>query len=152
MIADNLKKFNKSVNALVLDASYAAIDLLMKKMQEADIDIDDLKDIILEVREDIKKSLTEAVTVKATKKAKKEKKDPSAPKIATTAFMFFSNEVRPKIREEEPELKLTEISKKIGAMWKEMDEDDKKPYNDKAARDKVRYEKEKAAYAEANKK
>jgi HMG (high mobility group) box len=39
-----------------------------------------------------------------------------------------------------------EVGKILGAKWKELPEEDRKPYEEQAAKDKERYEKEKAAY------
>merc|ERR1712136_562617 len=51
---------------------------------------------------------------KAKRKAKKKKKDPNAPKRPTSAYFFYAGEVRPGIREEQPELKITEVMSLIG--------------------------------------
>jgi len=48
--------------------------------------------------------------------------------------------------EENPDMKLTDVSKKIGELWKALSEDDKKPYQVKAEKDKVRAAKEKEEY------
>ena len=77
---------------------------------------------------------------------KKGMKDPNAPKRALNPYMFFGKEVRQTIRDENPEMKMTEISKKIGVMWKELSEEDKVKYNDLAEKDKERYLSEKAKY------
>ena len=47
---------------------------------------------------------------KAAKKGKgKKKKDPNAPKRGQSSFMFFSNEVRSKVKEENPDFSFGEI-------------------------------------------
>ncbi|CAN0552463.1 unnamed protein product, partial [Ectocarpus sp. 8 AP-2014] len=43
-------------------------------------------------------------------------------------------------------MKVTEISKVLGARWREMDDNDKAPFQKKADKDKARYQKEMAAY------
>ena len=45
-----------------------------------------------------------------------------------------------------------EYGKLIGAQWRELTDADKKPYEKEAAKDKARYEKEKAAYEKKSKK
>ncbi|GAA5862052.1 hypothetical protein JCM8547_001570 [Rhodosporidiobolus lusitaniae] len=87
---------------------------------------------------------------RATKATTKAKKDPNAPKRPLSAYMHFSQDQRASVKEENPEVKFGEIGKILGARWKELDEDDKKPYEEKAKADKARYEKEKAAYEEEN--
>jgi len=80
------------------------------------------------------------------KKQKKKKKDPNAPKRPTSAYFFYAGDVRPGIREENPDMKITEVMSMIGAQWRELDEDEKKPYHEQAAKDRKRYEKEMKAY------
>jgi len=89
-------------------------------------------------------------STKATKKEKapraaKPKKNPNAPKRPLSAYMFFSQDWRERIKTENPEAGFGEIGKLLGAKWKEMEEEDKKPYNEQAAADKVRAEREKEA-------
>lgn len=49
---------------------------------------------------------------KTTKKKSKKKKDPNAPKRALSAYMYFSMEQRPKVKEEDPSLKFGDIGNK----------------------------------------
>lgn len=60
----------------------------------------------------------------AGKKAKP-KKDANAPKKPKSAFIFYGAQVRPQILKDHPELKQTEIMKKVGEMWKAATEEDK---------------------------
>lgn len=43
------------------------------------------------------------------------------------------------VREENPDMKITEISKVLGARWREMDDAQKKPFQKKADADKERW-------------
>lgn len=54
--------------------------------------------------------------------------------------------VRSKLTEENPEMKLTEMAKKMGDMWKALE--DKREYEEKAAVAKATYAEELAAYYE----
>ncbi|KDQ54550.1 hypothetical protein JAAARDRAFT_49184 [Jaapia argillacea MUCL 33604] len=76
----------------------------------------------------------------------KAKKDPNAPKRALSAYMFFSSDWRERIKAENPDAGFGEVGKLLGAKWKEMDDEEKKPYVEQAAKDKERAEEEKAAY------
>jgi hypothetical protein len=49
-------------------------------------------------------------------------------------------EKRPEIQADHPELKLPDISKKVGAQWKALSESEKKPYEEKAQKQKAAYE------------
>jgi len=83
---------------------------------------------------------------KATKASEKKKKDPNAPKRGLSAYMFFANEQRDKVREENPGIKFGEVGKLLGEKWKALSEKQRAPYDAKAAADKKRYEQEKEAY------
>lgn len=49
---------------------------------------------------------------------KKAKKDPNAPKKPMTAYMLWLQEVRNSIKEDNPGISVTDVSRKAGAMWK----------------------------------
>ncbi|KXZ45334.1 hypothetical protein GPECTOR_56g431 [Gonium pectorale] len=72
-------------------------------------------------------------------KKKRKPKDPNAPKKNLSAFMYFSNSNRDKVKSENPGAKFGEIGKLLGERWKAMSSDDKAQYEAMAARDKVRY-------------
>jgi len=77
---------------------------------------------------------------------KRAKKDPSAPKRNMSAYLFFSNIRRHDVKKERPELSFSEIAKVLSKMWKEMEPEDKKPFDDMARNDKIRYFKEKKEF------
>lgn len=103
----------------------------------------------------------------------KSKKDPAAPKRPLSAYMFFSQDHREKVKTENPDAgfgtylveiltvcatiadfvsylrfcnRAGDVGRLLGAKWKEMSDAEKKPYLDMANRDKLRAEAEKAAY------
>ena len=88
---------------------------------------------------------TPAKSPKRVKKVKKVK-DPNAPKRNLSAYFFFMNDQRPKVVKSNPDLKVTEVGKKLGELWRAMSDSEKAPYVKKADADKIRYEKAKAAY------
>lgn len=57
---------------------------------------------------------------------------PPRPKRSPTAFFIYLNESREKIKKENPEMKVTEISSLALKQWKELSEEDKKEYIEKA--------------------
>lgn len=78
-------------------------------------------------------------------KRKKSPKD--GPKRAKSAYLFFCDDMRPQIKEENPEMSATEITSELGRRWgqvKEQGEKAVKRFNDLAATDKARYEREKS--------
>uniref|UniRef100_A0A7S0WQ82 FACT complex subunit SSRP1 n=1 Tax=Chlamydomonas leiostraca TaxID=1034604 RepID=A0A7S0WQ82_9CHLO len=80
------------------------------------------------------------------KKRGRKKKDPNAPKGAISAFMYFSNALRDKVKEENPGIKFGEVGKLMGERWKAATAEDKAPYEAMAREDKARYAKAMAAY------
>tara|TARA_Y100001935_G_scaffold71012_1_gene59326 strand:+ start:171 stop:593 length:423 start_codon:yes stop_codon:yes gene_type:complete len=85
-----------------------------------------------------------------TPKDVKKVKDKDLPKRPNSAYFIFSNEKRPSLMEkskkENGKVNVTDVSKELGKMWKELNAKKKKPFEDKAAKDKERYEKEMAEY------
>ncbi|KAL2141597.1 hypothetical protein VTI28DRAFT_2199 [Corynascus sepedonium] len=77
---------------------------------------------------------------------KRAKKDPNAPKRGLSAYMFFANEQRENVREENPGVSFGQVGKILGERWKALSEKQRAPYEAKAAADKKRYEDEKQAY------
>lgn len=76
----------------------------------------------------------------------KAEKDENEPKRPMSAFFLFQAEARERIKKENPDIKQTEILKKTGAEWRELDEKKKAVFEKKAETDKARYAKEKEAY------
>jgi len=82
-----------------------------------------------------------------TKKRKsKAKKDPNAPKRATSGYFFYTAARRAELTAEGSTLSMLDKSKQMAAEWGKMTEKQKQPYTALAAKDKERYEKEKANY------
>ncbi|KAH6646689.1 nucleosome binding protein [Truncatella angustata] len=79
-------------------------------------------------------------------KVVKAKRDPNAPKRGLSAYMFFANEQRENVRDENPGISFGQVGKILGERWKALNDKQRTPYEAKAAADKKRYEDEKAAY------
>ncbi|KAL9016545.1 MAG: hypothetical protein Q9185_006122 [Variospora sp. 1 TL-2023] len=94
---------------------------------------------------------------KATRKTKaskaetggKRKKDPNAPKRGLSAYMFFANDNRDSVREENQGISFGQVGKVLGEKWKALNAKQREPYEAKAKADKDRYEREKASYNNA---
>jgi HMG (high mobility group) box len=143
---------SKSFNAILLATANEALDLLVKEVnalpEDAELDIEKVAEKVKAMIKETTMAATKA-TGKAAAAAAKPAKDKDAPKRGLTSYMFYSNEVRDKVRSEFPELKMTEVSKKISEMWNELSDAKKAKYVDMAANDKARYERENAAYKKA---
>jgi len=84
-------------------------------------------------------------------KKRKRTKDPNAPKRALSAFFWFCNDERPKVRAEQPDSSVGDIAKELGKRWGVVTPEHKKKYEQLATKDKARYEKESTAYKKKQK-
>ncbi|CAH8532095.1 unnamed protein product [Dicrocoelium dendriticum] len=71
-------------------------------------------------------------------------KDPCMPKRSWSAFFFFCDAFRSKIRTEHPDWKVSDIAKELGRRWEECT--DKEKYERHAQNDKLRYEQDMLKY------
>jgi len=81
---------------------------------------------------------------KTDKKGKKEKKGKKAdgPKRPASAYLLFCKAKRAEVIAANKDISFTDITKKLGEMWKAADAATKKPFETAAAADKKRYEAE----------
>ena len=70
---------------------------------------------------------------------KRKKKDPNAPKRAMSAFLHFSQTMRPKLKEDWPHAKNVDISKLLGEAWGKLPQEEKEPFIARANEDNRRY-------------
>ncbi|KAK8753405.1 hypothetical protein OTU49_004360 [Cherax quadricarinatus] len=81
---------------------------------------------------------------------RRNRKDPNAPKRALSAFFWFSNDERPKVRASNPDMGVGEVAKQLGAAWSNTPQEVRNKYEIMAENDKARYEKEMKAFKEGN--
>jgi hypothetical protein len=74
----------------------------------------------------------------------------NGPKPPPSAYGLFCSRRRPELKEANPTVKMPIISKLLAHLWKELSEDDKKPYRLAARAEKVRYREALAEYADAH--
>lgn len=79
-------------------------------------------------------------------KRRKQIKDPNAPKRSLSAFFWFCNDERGKIKQDNPEYGVGDIAKELGKKWADVDPSVKQKYEQMAEKDKARYEKEMTVY------
>jgi hypothetical protein len=84
--------------------------------------------------------------LKAKRKKRKKNKDPNHPKHNRSAFTLYSNAHRERVKGENPDAKFGDIAKLLNAEFKELSEDDKAEWNEKADADKQRYLREMEDY------
>jgi len=79
-------------------------------------------------------------------RGKKRTKDPNAPKRSLSAFFWFSNDERARIKSLNPEYRIGDVAKELGRLWAQIDPSVKQKYEAMSERDKARYEREMSAY------
>ena len=72
----------------------------------------------------------------------KAKKDPNRVKRPKSGYLFFCDDNRKKLQEQNPGKNMGDISKLLGKLWKETDENEKQKYIDLHEKDVDRYENE----------
>ena len=70
---------------------------------------------------------------------RRQKKPAGAPKRAMSAFLSFSQEKRHLVRQENPNLKNTDISGILATLWKNASEEEKAPHINREQRDREKY-------------
>lgn len=77
-------------------------------------------------------------------------KDAFAPKRPTSSYLLYTNERRPFLREQFPELKVTEISKKVSVEWRALTDERKATYTASAKELKDAYNLKMDAYKQTD--
>jgi len=101
-------------------------------------------DLIKNICNDLNKSdkiemFADKYLLKPNTKSTKKIKDKNAPKRNKSSYMFFQEEVRPKLKAKFPQDTLGQLSKRLGKLWGDLKDKDKKKYNRLAEKDKERY-------------
>merc|ERR1712038_247356 len=80
------------------------------------------------------------------KRSKRPQKDPFAPKRASGAYVFFTNEMRPMVMKQFPGIKFVEMGRILGERWRALTPEEKARYEKLAQQDKVRFQLEMQQY------
>jgi len=94
----------------------------------------------------MKKESSEEEENKKKPPLQRKRKDPNAPKRPKTAFMYFNLNMRPQIKNSNPNVKFGELSKLITDGWLAISEKDKLEYEKLAASSKAQYIEAKKKY------
>ena len=122
------------MSATTLESAMKRVEELEKKME--------LVLSKLEIETDTKKDAKKDTKEKKTKKTKKDDSDDEKPKTKrVSGYILYSNanrtEVKEKLSEDSEEKpKNTEVMKELARMWKELSDDEKEVWNDKAKEEK----------------
>ena len=138
MPATMFDQINKQINK---EIEFRIREVLRNMDLMDNVDDDNLSSIIKEVNN----SRSPTYVEKERKKAKKSKspKDPNKPKRPQNAYMmWFNQEGRNKIKDENPEAKPTEIAKLASPIWENMIPKEKKRWEKKSINARTQYEKD----------
>ncbi|KAL3314355.1 High mobility group [Cichlidogyrus casuarinus] len=139
------KNPNKSVDFATFSKECSAKWSKMKDPQKKTY-----QDLAAKDKQRYEREMESYTPVGSPKKGKQKKeKDPNAPKRAMPAFFLFSNDERPKVKGEHPDWAVSEVAKELGERWKVCK--NKAKYEQQAAQEKARYEKEMKNYKSGKK-
>ncbi|KAI9905731.1 hypothetical protein PsorP6_013432 [Peronosclerospora sorghi] len=79
-------------------------------------------------------------------KGSRKKKDPNAPKRALSAYFFFCNDIRQETRDENPNMKITEIAQLSAEKWRALPDKKRLKYQKMNEEAKAKYQQEMDAY------
>jgi hypothetical protein len=79
-------------------------------------------------------------------KGKKRKKDKNAPKRGVSAYLYFASQTRNKVKEGNPGMSFSDITRAVSEQWKLLTDEEKRPFIELQEKDKLRYTQEKQAY------
>jgi hypothetical protein len=102
------------------------------------------KKLIIDICNDLNKSDKIDFLINKYLKQKKKNNDNDLLNISNikrnkSSYLFFTEEVRPKLRSKFPNDNMSQISKRLGKLWSSLTNKDKKKYEKKALIDKERY-------------
>lgn len=80
------------------------------------------------------------------RRRKKKVKDPDAPKRCMSAFFWFSQDERPKVKAANPDFGVADIAKELSRRWSQASESVREKFDKLAEKDRERYDKDKKAY------
>jgi len=80
------------------------------------------------------------------RRARRSPKDPDAPKRASGAYVFFTNEMRPIVMKQFPGIKFVDMGRILGERWRALTPEEKVRYEGMAAEDKMRFQVEMQQY------
>ena len=73
-------------------------------------------------------------------------RDPLAPRRALPAFHFYAETRKAAVKKKHPSLAPLELTKKLADEWRDLDQDEREPFREKAKADRQRHNSEKADY------
>ncbi|KAL0211665.1 hypothetical protein RCL1_005291 [Eukaryota sp. TZLM3-RCL] len=75
--------------------------------------------------------------------APKKETSSEGPRRNLSGYQYFCQEMRSELKSEHPDMKASEVMSELGRRWKAASAEERKPFEAKAAEDKLRYNREK---------
>jgi hypothetical protein len=97
-------------------------------------------------QESLLEKMSEGVVEANKTKKPRKARDKNAPKPPLTTYIMFSNDKRGEVREANPEMKATEVTKEISKMWREVNDEEKEHYQSIYNENKKKFEEERELY------
>lgn len=151
-LLDNLRKAIPDNDALKYNTRLEKMD--WEAVKFGDFSVDDIKALAHHALSVVRKfkTLPELIAEaqqhanKPTSKLYKANKDQHRPKHPSSSFMIFANEIRDKLRKQNPNLTIIEIGKLIGEKWRQLGDNKKEKYIKKFEESKKIYLEEMSKY------
>mmetsp|Transcript_34893 Transcript_34893/g.74427 ORF Transcript_34893/g.74427 Transcript_34893/m.74427 type:complete len:1789 (-) Transcript_34893:188-5554(-) len=105
-----------------------------------------LKELGLKMK-DLKSPPKESSPPKASDSGDKPKKDPNAPKRNMSAYILYSNATRNEVRAANPNASFGEMAQILSKNFKALSSEERASWDERAAEDKERYQKEMSGYS-----
>lgn len=135
----------KSKNSVSTPVIKFLVDLFNSNGLSEGVSEEDFKTLLDTNRSKLEKAIVKAQDIKS-KKDRKKLKDPNAPKVGKSAYIFFCMDKRKELTEKHPEYSGTTILKTLGNQWSGLTDKQKEKYNKMAKDDKERYLTEMKSY------
>lgn len=85
------------------------------------------------------------------KKRIRKKKDSTLPRMALSGYNFFMRDIRQSVMERNPDANIQDITRKVALEWGSLNEEQKKPFKERAEVEKIRYNREMDEYRKMKK-
>lgn len=140
--------FSKIIVEGVVDIFSKFLNKHVSESGKDKVKVSKLLDTLVDVQNEILKVVMDALPKggKSKKTTEKKLKDPNAPKRPKSSYLFFCDEMRAQVKSDNPEFKAVDVTKELGRQWKELGEEEKKPFEKKAKKAKKNYESEMESY------
>jgi len=97
-----------------------------------------------------RKEWTKKYGKKHPKKTRKTKKDPNHPKHPKNGYLYYTQDVRKRRQDQNPDKGFKEITNLVAEEWRNLSDAKKKKYLDMAKKDRERYQKEMKEYKQSD--